>query len=161
MDSEEAERRVTLAVERLVATDGYLFERDLNERTITHRLAVHLEPGFPGWHVDCEFNRDGHDPKRLNLPPRNDIGSDDVHARTVFPDVIIHRRGTDDNLVVIEAKKTTNHEDRTWDDRKLAAFQEELGYPVVVFLLLHTATQRAGATLEFRSGRKVSIGAAP
>lgn len=158
MEHPEVEGLVVEAVERLVVTDPYLFTRDANERTITHRLAVYLERQFTGWDVDCEFNRDGHDPKRLNLPPRSNILSDDVHATTVFPDIIVHRRGSDENLVAIESKKTTNGEGRAWDDRKLAAFKEQLGYDVIVFLLFHTGEEQAGATLEFGSGRKHRIG---
>lgn len=47
---------------RLLAEDAYLFEADANERSISHRLALYLEEEFPGWNVDCEYNRDQHEP---------------------------------------------------------------------------------------------------
>ena len=37
----------------------HLLEKDLGERTLTHRLAVHLERHFPGWEVDCDYDRLG------------------------------------------------------------------------------------------------------
>jgi hypothetical protein len=46
--------------------------------------------------VDPEYNRDGHEVKR----------SDGV---IVVPDVIVHHRGTSDNLLVIEVKKSTTN----------------------------------------------------
>lgn len=51
------------------------------------------------WTVDCEYNRDGTEPKRLGhleLYP----DSEDDEAKTVFPDVIVHRRGTRKNYLV-------------------------------------------------------------
>ena len=62
MEISEAELRVVRAVERLLREESDLLVRDLNERTITHRLAVQLGQEFKGWHVDCEYNRDGYDP---------------------------------------------------------------------------------------------------
>lgn len=88
--------------------------------------------------MDCEYNRDRHDPKRLDLPPRHDISSDDLHAKTVFPDIIIHHRGTDENFVVIEVKKSSNPEGDEWDLRKLKAFKEQLGYQMAIFVYFRT-----------------------
>jgi hypothetical protein len=37
-----------------------LLDFDLvHERSTAHRLAVHLDHQFPGWNVDCEYDRDG------------------------------------------------------------------------------------------------------
>jgi hypothetical protein len=83
--------KVGLAVQQLIANDADLFIHDLHERTVTGRLADHLRPHFPEWHVDCEYNREGHEIKRVN-------------GNVVVPDIIVHRRGTQDNLLVIEAK---------------------------------------------------------
>src|ERR671919_217063 len=59
---------VSAAVAELFAHDAALFQVDANERSITHRLALHMTPRFPKWHVDCEYNRDGFDPKMLHGP---------------------------------------------------------------------------------------------
>jgi hypothetical protein len=134
----EVERRVIQAADSLLRHDPYLLTCDLNERSITHKFAEHLQREFQEWDVDCEYNRDRHDPKRLALPPRHDINSDDLHAKTVFPDIIIHRRGTDENIAVIEVKKSTNPEGDEWDLMKLAAFKDQLGYRVALFFRFQT-----------------------
>ena len=48
------------------ARETHLFEKDLGERALTHRLAVHLEQQFAGWDVDCDYNRLGE--RTLRLP---------------------------------------------------------------------------------------------
>ena len=135
---------MTHAADCLLAHDGYLLTCDLNERSITHKFAEHLQLEFPEWNVDCEYNRDNDDPKRLALPPRHDINSDDIDAKTVFPDIIIHQRVTDQNIAVIEVKKSTNPEGDEWDMRKLAAFKDQLGYRVALFFLFRTGTTDVG-----------------
>lgn len=70
---------------------------------------------------------------QIALPPRNDISSSDLNATTVFPDIIVHKRGTGRNLVVIEVKKSTNRESDDWDLAKLKAFKSELHYDVAMF----------------------------
>jgi hypothetical protein len=143
-DLAQAEKRILEAANLLLKHDPHLFICDLNERSITHKFAEHLQREFPDWDVDCEYNRDRHDPKRLNLPPRHDISSDDLHAKTVFPDIIIHHRGTDENLVVIEVKKSSNPERDDWDLTKLAAFKHQLRYEVAMFFRFRTGSDDIG-----------------
>ena len=125
------------SLDLLLNADAEILAIDINERAISHRLANYLEPHFPGWNVDCEYNRNHYDPKRLNIIRRN-ICSDDTQATTVFPDIIVHRRGTDENLLVIEMKKTTSQENDTYDLGKLHAFKEQLGYRFAVFVKVIT-----------------------
>ena len=114
MSRDEVRARVDAAYEALVRHDRHLLEVDASERSITGKLAAHLRLGFPGWDVDCEYNRDGHQIKTLD-------------GAMVFPDVIVHQRGTNQNLVVIEAKKSTTFGENT-DRDKLRQFKAELGY---------------------------------
>jgi hypothetical protein len=125
------------ALDQLLLSDGAILAMDVNERSISHRLASYLEPYFPGWNVDCEYNRNHDEPKRLNIRRRS-IQSDDTQATTVFPDIIIHRRGTDDNFVVIEMKKTTSQETDDYDLEKLNAFKVQLGYQFAIFVKVIT-----------------------
>lgn len=77
---------VSHALSELLFIDHDLLGIDANERSITFRFAMYLQQCFPGWTVDCEYNRDGIEPKRLRhleLYP----DSEDVEAKTVFPDV--------------------------------------------------------------------------
>lgn len=127
------EQALNLALKSLIEKDGDILRADINERSISHKLAGYLEPYFSNWNVDCEYNRDHDDPKRLRIPRRN-VRTDYIQARTVFPDIIIHKRGTDENLLVIEIKKTTSEEGDKFDHQKLNAFKKQLGYKFAVFV---------------------------
>ncbi|AST06125.1 hypothetical protein AF2641_04160 [Anoxybacillus flavithermus] len=74
---------------------------DVHERSIAHRLAVHLGIVFYEWDVDVEYNRDHGKVKRI-------YDHDEPSGRRVFPDIIVHQRGTQNNLLVIEVKKWNN-----------------------------------------------------
>ena len=154
-DIDAAEKCVVRALERLLRYDAHLLECDANERSITHKLAEHLQRELPEWDVDCEYNRDGHEPKRLHLPVRNDVSSDDTKARTVFPDVIVHRRNSNENYIAIEAKKANNADGTAFDIEKLTKFQQELKYKVAAFVLFGSI--RADATFLGDQSKKVSV----
>jgi hypothetical protein len=52
----------------------------------------------------------------------------DTDGVSVFPDIIVHKRNTKRNLVVIEVKKDTNRQDPQWDLKKLRAFRADPHY---------------------------------
>lgn len=136
------------ALSYLLENDHDLLDIDANERSITFRFAMYLQPLFPDWTVDCEFNRDGVEPKRLGhleLYP----DSEDEQARTVFPDVIVHRRGTEKNYLVIEFKKSTSNVDRQIDLRKLRGYKQQLGYTYALFVEVGTDGQACITALEW------------
>jgi hypothetical protein len=115
----DIESRVHRAIEELRKHDGHLLDVDASERSITHHLAVYLQQEFEGWKVDVEYNRDGHDIKRLRDLP-------DVRSDKVYPDIIVHRRGTNDhNLLVVEVKKMDCGHDLE-DEMKLVEFTKPL-----------------------------------
>lgn len=121
------------ALQCLLERDKHLLEVDVNERTITARLALYLQTELPNWHVDCEYNRDGIEPKRLghlDLDPK----PEDTEARTVFPDIVVHERGTSNNYLVLELKKTSNTVPRTIDFTKLRGYRSQLRYEHAVFI---------------------------
>lgn len=124
-DFECVRRKLTQACEQLLSTEENLLFTDVNERSITHRLAVRLEQLFDKMDVDCEYNRDLLDVKRL--PTRTEtVRSNDTKAKTVYPDIIVHkRRSREHNLLVVEAKKNegigTTHPS---DEAKLRAFTD-------------------------------------
>lgn len=133
LHSEPAGPPVVLALDRLIDEDRILFEIDVNERSITHRLALYLQRAFPGWHVDCEYNRDEFETKELELPELKP-DREDSNAQTVFPDIIVHRRNTNQNYLVIEAKKTSSHVSRNTDFYKLREYKKQLGYKYGLFI---------------------------
>lgn len=47
---------VIKSCESLLDRYSYLLEKHINERTLTHRLAVYLEESFQEWHIDREYN---------------------------------------------------------------------------------------------------------
>ena len=128
----EVKAGIESAVKSFYATDQYLLDNGLNERTITCRFAYHLQHQFPDWNVDCEYNRLGEMPKMLDLP-KDSVTWDDTEAKTVFPDIIIHKRGQAwPNLLVIEMKKRGLSAD--FDYQKLKAYQEQIGYKYSCFI---------------------------
>jgi hypothetical protein len=129
---------------------AYLFETDVNERSISHKFASYLQEEFEGWDVDCEYNRDHDDPKLLKLLKVSTLGvkPDDVQARTVYPDIIVHLRGTEDNLIVIEIKKTSNQLSNDFDIQKLEEYKRQWGYIYALFLRFNTGGNAVGVTEE-------------
>lgn len=122
------------AIAALFREDSYLLKVDASERSISHRLAVHLTSEFPDYDVDCEYNREGFDVKRLALSPQP-TQSDEDSAVTVFPDIVVHRRGTNDhNLIVLEMKKESSTVSAEHDNKKLSAFVREMGYVYAVHI---------------------------
>lgn len=128
------------ALDALIARDSYLLQVDANERTITCQIARYLAAELPQYHVDCEYNRDGVDPKKLQYI---DLHGDeeDTFARTVFPDIIVHCRNTKNNYLVLEVKKTTNPDDRKIDYAKLVGYKKQLGFQFAVFVELAAGQQ--------------------
>ncbi len=135
MPLEDVKRRVIAAICALYWHDRELLAVDANERSITHKLAEHLQREFPGWHVDCEYNRVGHDTKRLRCVNVGKPEPDDLEAKTVFPDIIVHRRRTDENLLIMEVKKASGRDD-SGDVKKLKQFTKDPKYWYEYGLLL-------------------------
>lgn len=94
--------KVELAVKSFLVKEEKLLATDSSERNLAQKLATMLEQSFEDWEVDCEYNRNQTKIKRLMYAIGNyDIGK----AKNVIPDIIVHKRMTQDNLVVIEIKK--------------------------------------------------------
>lgn len=118
---DEVKSRFFIALDQLFKNDSFLIENGAHERSVAHKLAEYLQQQFPGWHVDCEYNRHGLDTKAL---PR-ECGSE--QRNRVYPDIIIHHRNTDNNLLVVEIKPQSNDRIDGCDDAKLSAFTNKDG----------------------------------
>ncbi len=114
--------KVITALRDFYATEGFLFEKDLGERTITHRFAVHLEKQFSGWAVDCNYDRLGE--RTLHLPHGTIISTDDHLGKSIYPDVVVHQREIPNNLLAAEIRKATNHTAIDHDQHKLKALTD-------------------------------------
>jgi hypothetical protein len=120
-DFETIEKIVIHSMEKLKKYDADLLDINVNERSISHKLAEYLQLEFPEWNVDCEYNRKMLNRKTLNIS-YTDITDEDIEAKTIYPDIIVHHRLTDDNLLVIEMKKEGGN--TTKDKKKLKAFTD-------------------------------------
>lgn len=61
---EELKETFEKAVDDFMVNEPELFYVDVNERTISSKLACYLAKYFPDWDVDCEYNRLGSEGKR-------------------------------------------------------------------------------------------------
>lgn len=109
--------KVVAALREFYARETHLLEKDLGERTLTHRLAVHLEKQFSGWEVDCDYNRLGE--RTLRLPKGSIVSTDDEIGKSIFPDIVVHQRAIPNNLLAIEVRKASNHQPPEHDQHKL------------------------------------------
>jgi hypothetical protein len=113
---------VVRALGEFYARETHLLDKDLGERVLTHRLAVHLENQFASWDVDCDYNRLGE--RRLRLPKGSIVSTDDDSGKSVFPDIVVHHRAVPENLLAIEFRKAANHQPLEHDRHKLRAMTD-------------------------------------
>lgn len=115
------------ALNLLFKKDGQLLTINASEQAIAAKLAQYLQPHFPNHDVDVEYNRMGDRPKRVTWSEKLD---------EVYPDIIVHVRMTDTNILAIELKKDSNPEKKDKDILKLKAYRRELGYVHALFVRL-------------------------
>ena len=141
---EEIKKKVAIGLNLLFAKDSFLLQNVVHERSTAHKFAEYLQILFPDWNVDFEYNKDidenGADSKR-----EPGIRSDS-HTDRIVPDIIIHKRGTHEHLLVIEIKKVGGKE--ILDIKKLIEFTSPSGkhkYILGLFIEFHSTekpTQR-------------------
>ena len=125
MNFDTVNAKIIIALNKLKEKDSDLLEINVNERTISHKLAEYLQEEFKELSVDCEYNRHEYATKELNMP-KDLIDWNDTEAKTVFPDIMIHKRRTDtDNLLVIEMKKSSNSTSRQFDETKIMGLMKK------------------------------------
>jgi|GEM_PF-1056806 len=146
MDQDAIETILNAALDTLYAGDQKMIVVDVAERALCARLSAILQNSFPEHAVHAEYNRHGVYPKEIDLP-----NADGVPTSTrVFPDIIVHQPGHDDeNILVIEVKKSTNVLPDQADIRKLEKLKEQIAYRFAVFLRLPAgeAAERANVRM--------------
>jgi hypothetical protein len=115
--------------------DVELAYADPAERAIVARLKDFLHGQYEGWSIDLEWNRREDIVKRLRYDLRKEelIGND-----AIVPDLIVHRVGKKENMLVVEVKKSSNR-DFDGDIWKLKGMTEQAGdygYSVGLHLIL-------------------------
>ena len=149
MNREETRKildKINLSICDFSRDDQDLLMNDANERSISHKLAEHLQNHFPELKVDCEYNRHGNDVKKLERP--------------VIPDIVIHMRGIDEhNLCVIEIKKSNSNRGSDFDKKKLRSFtgdEYKYKYQLGVFLVADIINKDLKIEHIFQSGREIT-----
>lgn len=143
--SDDIRSGIMSALYELYRRDKALLSMNANEPAITHRFAKYIENEFSGWNVDCEYNRDGDNVKRN---PRQKNGS------RVIPDIIVHKRGTKgENLIVIEAKKD-NSNDLEEDKGKIKNYLDQYGYKSGLFIVFNVTQNPITADLFWLYGNE-------
>lgn len=130
------------ATEDLKKNDEPLLMHNVNERSITHKLAEYLQKHLPEYNVDCEYNRNTDQGskkiKRLSLKleeiieesgvgiKSKIINNSEYYETSVYPDIIVHKRGENhNNLLIIEVKKSSANKDAyNYDCEKLKAYTD-------------------------------------
>jgi len=148
MEAADVRVRLDAALAKLVANDSYLLTTNLGERCIATRLSMYLQEQFPEHHVDCEYNRAGNTPKRLDVPAECANGRDNNGEALVVPDVIVHRRGAEGpNVLVLELKKSSNPQPRDCDRARIHAFRHHLAYEFGALVECETRAAREPAAV--------------
>lgn len=117
------------AVQQTLDQDWDLIALGAHEQAIAHRIAFYLESRFSGFHVDCEYNRQKHRTKAHG----GESGEDPKNMR---PDIIVHRRNSDTNVLALEMKANANKESSN-DMGKLKALKADKQgyvYKAIVFV---------------------------
>lgn len=123
-------------IDILYKHDQHLIVQNLAERSIAHMLAVHLMTVLSEhkFHIDCEYNGDIEGPglrktiwvlkEKLSEIKKIKKTEEEWRELSVFPDIIIHRRGSNlNNNLIIEIKKNYGQKvDDEFDRMKLSCY---------------------------------------
>lgn len=130
MEKEKIENRIKNSLNSFFLLDDYLMNEDVHERSISHKLGCYLQRMFPEWNVDCEYNKDFIHEEDMNkrVPNYTNVckKKSDQNSPLIFPDIIIHKRGKEENLVVIELKKRPDETGEKCDINKIKAIKKNL-----------------------------------
>ncbi|HIJ06383.1 hypothetical protein [Methanocalculus sp.] len=102
------------ALDDLYDNDSHLIKIKAHERSLVFRFGLYFndllieKSYFSGFDLDFDYNRDRNNPKRL----KND------HNR-IFPDLILHKRGNNNNNILVLEFKTHWNENNSDDLNKL------------------------------------------
>jgi len=174
MEKQEIINMVEAAIATLNEKDCFLLKNDISEWAISHKLAVYLDELFSEFDVDCEYNgyANANNSKKYLMILRdklkklgklkNSDGDGELLRRSVYPDIVVHKRGKENNLVVIEVKKEKNN-DKDFDREKLLKYtssdcENNLNYKFGALVIFKTVKGETSYTIEwYESGRRINI----
>jgi len=134
---------VRSAIKDLYAYDKQLLSQDydIHERSVTHRLALHLQKYYTDYHVDTEYNRMRKDYYYLNESAlKKELNWYDWGKEKnvlVYPDINVHKRDTPDNLIIIEVKMFWKSHKKKKDFIKINKYMTQLGYQYGLYVELN------------------------
>ena len=108
---------INQSLDDLYRNDEYLISHKASERDLTFHFTTYFKDhmrttSIAQYNVDCEYNRDGDDSKQID-------------GDKVYPDFIVHHRGSnEDNLLIIEFKTWWNPNNNN-DIKKLKNMMSE------------------------------------
>jgi hypothetical protein len=127
MDQEYIKKKIKKCIDEFYLNESVLLKRENYEVTISCKFSQYLFIEFPQFDVDCEYDKHINEEKRVEELNQN-----------IRPDIIIHKRGIDDNnLVYIEIKTDHNRTTRNKDYTKIKALTKQSGsykYRLGVFI---------------------------
>lgn len=133
MEQKDIEAILDSALEALYQEQLIIIRLDVAERAITALLGAILQRYFENHAVHTEYNRHGILPKEVEMPDADGV----LTMTRVYPDIIVHQPTHDEeNLLIIEAKKSTNSVDDEADIIKLNQMKHQLGYRFAAFVRL-------------------------
>lgn len=153
VEREEIILRVKKAIGNFYKNDKELLQYNTKdtticERSISFRIGIYLQQLFKGYNVDAEYNRNIERIKRLD-------------GKNIYPDIIIHKRKTNDNnLLWIEIKKENSTEESKESDRERLkkVTKEELEYKYKLGILIILTTNEQDTILEiYENGEHKNI----
>lgn len=146
----EALTRLATGTSELLQSETLRYA-DPGERNVVSELHVLLRAQFPEWHVSNEYDRREQERKRL-VHWHEAAGA--VLEADITPDLVVHRIGARDNLLVVEVKRHTNPDlerDR-WKLAGMTAIAGAYGYAVGVHLILNVPAAAVVACDVYRDG---------
>ena len=114
--------------EKFLKDEKEIIRIDINERTLSARLMFHLQTlllneiyqeNYKEYSVDCEYNRINEiEYKILKVCEyiEKTKNFEEVDKK-VYPDIIVHKRNENNNLIVIEMKKVNSYIKKKENDK--------------------------------------------
>lgn len=172
METQEIQEIVNTAITALQDNDAFLLKQDISEWAISHKLAVYLDDKFPDCKVDCEYNgyakADNNKKYIMTLWQRlselgklkDSDGDEETLKRSVYPDIIVHQRGKEYNLLILEVKKEKN-DDKDFDREKICRYtspeyENQLNYKLGALIIFTTGKDEIPYEVEwYQNGKRI------
>lgn len=145
----DALRRFAASVAE-VLSDQNLAYAVPGEQAVVAELFVRMRPRFPGWTVSNEYDRREREQKRLAY----EDAAGRLRAAAIRPDLIVHKVGLKENLLVVEVKLHNNqdYERDLWKLRGMTDRKGSYAYEVGVHLILNLQKAEASGCRVFIDG---------